>query len=103
MSAPETEAVREVEVRNREGLHARPVMRFVDLAMQFRSSVTVANVTKNGEVLDGRSAMQLMLLEATQGCLLRIKVQGVDADEAADALAALVESGFETGSPGQSG
>ena len=84
----------EVAVPNREGLHARPVMRFVDLASNFRASVTVRNVTRNSERVDGKSAMHMMLLEATQGCVLRIEAQGADARETIDALAALVESGF---------
>jgi len=89
-----TEAAGEVTVANKEGLHARPVMRFVDLATTFQSNVTICNVTRRGEVLDGKSAMQLMLLEATQGCVLRIVARGTDANEAVAALVALIESGL---------
>ena len=95
MSDAPTETVVEATVRNREGLHARPVMRFVDLASRYRSNVTVMNVTRDDERVDGKSAMHMMLLEATQGCVLRIEVRGDDALEAAEALAALVESGFK--------
>lgn len=99
MSDVRTEAVVEVEVPNKEGLHARPVMRFVDLASTFHASVTVVNVTRDGETVDGKSAMHMMLLEATQGCVLRIVARGADACEAADALATLVKSGFRSSSP----
>lgn len=99
MSAPETEAVREVAVPNEEGLHARPVMRFVDVASKFRSTVSVVNVTRDGQKVDGKSAMHMMLLEATRGCVLRIEARGEDALETVDALAALVEAGFSTDSP----
>ncbi len=85
--------VREVEVTNKQGMHARPVMRFVDTASKYRSRIIVANVSRRGERLDGKSAMQLMLLEATQGCILRIEAVGEDAQEAANALAELVEAG----------
>lgn len=95
----EVEACREVVVSNKQGLHARPVMAFVDRASQSRSRVTVANITRKGETVDGKSAMQMMILEATQGCVLRIGAKGVDARETVDALAALVEAGFKTDSP----
>ena len=99
MSGPQTEAVREVAVPNEEGLHARPVMRFVDLAARFRSSVSVVNLTRNGQRVDGKSAMQMMLLEATKGCVLKIEARGEDASETVDALAALVDAGFKIDSP----
>jgi phosphotransferase system HPr (HPr) family protein len=87
------QAVREARVTNKEGLHARPVMRFVDLASRFKSSIVVVNVSGRGEPVDGKSAMQMMLLEATQGSVIRIEATGEDAAVAVDALAALIESG----------
>ena len=87
-------AVREVKVGNTEGLHARPVMRFIDVASRYQSKVSVMNVSGRGEKVDGKSAMQMMLLEATQGSLLRIEACGADAAAAVEALATLVESGF---------
>ncbi len=94
MSDDQADAVREVAVPNPEGLHARPVMRFVDLASKCQSAVLVTNLTRAGEALDGKSAMQMMLLEATQGCVLRIEARGADAVDAVEALSALVASGF---------
>lgn len=98
LSDPQTEVSQDATVVNKEGLHARPVMRFVDLASTFKSTVSVTNTTRNGETVDGKSAMQMMLLEATRGCVLRIVACGEDASIAANALAALVDSGFDTGS-----
>lgn len=97
-----TEATSEVTVANKEGLHARPVMRFVDLATTFESHVTICNVTLRGAELDGKSAMQMMLLEATQGCVLRIVARGTDAIEAVAALTALIESGLHSPPEGDS-
>lgn len=95
MSDAETTQVREIAIPNDEGLHARPVMQFVDLASRFEAEISVMNVTRQGgEPVDGKSAMQMMLLEATKGCTLRIETNGSDAKEAAEALAALVRSGF---------
>ena len=95
MSETPSKAVGDVTVPNQEGVHARPVMRFVDVASTFQAQVFVTNATRNGETLDGKSAMQMMLLEATQGCVIRIEARGEDAQEAVSALTALVESGFD--------
>ncbi len=95
MSEASSEAVRDVTVPNREGLHARPVMNFVDLASKYKSAVTVTNLSRRGEKVDGKSAMQMMLLEATEGCVLRIETRGLDARETVESLAALVKAGFD--------
>lgn len=81
-------AVREVTITGAQGLHARPIMRFVDVASTFRARVTVRNVTRNGDPLDGKSAFEMMLLEATRGNVLRIEARGPDAEAC---VAALVE------------
>jgi phosphocarrier protein len=81
-----------VTIVNRLGLHARPAMTFVDLAMQFTSAVTV----KRGEqAVDGKSIMQMMMLAATKGTELCIVCEGDDATKAAEALMKLVSGGFE--------
>ena len=81
----------EVEILNDQGLHARPVMQFVDTANKFTSSVSVS---KGEIVVDGKSPMEMMLLEATKGTQLRLEASGPDAEEALRALAQLIESGF---------
>lgn len=95
MSEAPVQIVREVKVSIKEGLHARPVMRFVDFASRFHSKITVENLTRRGERVDGKSAMQMMLLEATAGNILRISASGDDAQKAVDMLVALVEAGFD--------
>ncbi len=91
------EATCEVPILNDEGLHARPVMKFVDLASNYSSEVSVVNVTRNGEVVDGKSAMQMMLLEATRGNVLRIRALGEDAQKAVESLEALIKARFDLG------
>jgi len=86
------EVQRRVVIRNRQGLHARPVMQFVDLANQFSSAICVR---KDQLEVDGKSAMEMMLLEATQGTELQLVAVGPDAPEAVAALAELVERGFD--------
>ncbi|MCH8251401.1 MAG: HPr family phosphocarrier protein [Planctomycetes bacterium] len=94
MSESSCEAVREATITHPQGLHARPVMRFIDVASKFQSSVTVTNISRSSESVDGKSAMHMMLLEATMGSVLRVHARGVDAREAVDALASLVEQSF---------
>ena len=82
----------QVTISNRLGLHARPAMAFVDAASAFQCSVTV----KRGEqAVDGKSIMHMMLLAATKGTSLEVVCDGPDADEAAAALKALVQRGFD--------
>ena len=85
-------AERVVEIVNQAGLHARPVMKFVDLANSFEALIWVDN---NKDKVDGKSAMEMMLLEASKGTKLHITASGVDAGEVVEALAALVAAGFD--------
>lgn len=80
---------------HRQGFHTRPVMKFVDLAQRYASDISVVSLSKSDEVVNGKSAMELMLLGATQGTRLRIEASGPDADEAVESLAALVRNHFE--------
>ena len=94
MDSARSDSVREVVIPNPQGLHARPVMRFVDLAVKFKAAVHVSNITRRGERVDGKSAMHMMLLEGVKGNTLRIEAEGADASEALDAIVKLIESGF---------
>lgn len=82
---------RDVKIVNRQGLHARPVMRFVDLAHQFQACISVQ---KGDQAVDGKSPMEMILLEATQGTTLTLTAKGNDAPQAVEALAKLVADGF---------
>jgi phosphocarrier protein HPr len=82
---------RTVTVVNQLGLHARAAAKFVHLASSFQSSVVVS---RQGRDMDGKSIMGLLLLAAARGTLISINVDGPDEAAAADALVALVASGF---------
>jgi phosphotransferase system HPr (HPr) family protein len=78
----------EVQIKNAAGLHMRPAMQFVDVSNKFQSSISV----NNGQVtVDGKSIMQVSTLMATCGTRLRIRAEGADAAQAAEALHELVE------------
>lgn len=77
-----------VEIKNADGLHMRPAMKFVDLASQFDCEITVSNDQAN---VDAKSIMQMSLLMATCGTRLKINAQGAGAQEAVEAIRELVE------------
>jgi phosphocarrier protein HPr len=81
-----------VTVVNRLGLHARPAMTFVDLAMTFPCQV---KVRKGDTEVDGKSIMQMMMLAASKGTQLQVTAEGEQAEKACTALKALVDGGFE--------
>jgi phosphocarrier protein len=83
---------RETVIRNREGLHFRPIMQFVDLASRFCANVRVQCEERDA---DARSPMELLMLVATQGTKIKVVAAGTDAQEAVDALVGLIESGFK--------
>jgi phosphocarrier protein len=83
---------RNVTVPNKRGLHARAAARFVMMAEQFGASV---DVIRDGQSVPARSIMGLMMLGAGKGAVIELRAEGWDAKEALDALAALVESGFD--------
>lgn len=81
-----------VRVPNRRGLHARAAAKFVTLAERYTAAV---DVVRDGQSVSARSIMGLMMLGAGCGSELELRAEGWDAHEVLDALAALVESGFE--------
>ncbi len=80
-----------LNIINPLGLHARAAGKFVNLAKSFMSQVTL---TKDGEAVDGKSIMSVMLLAAPVGSELTLTVEGEDANEAFAALSALINDGF---------
>ena len=83
-----------VQVLNRLGLHARAAARFVHLANNFESRISV---TKDGARVDGKSILGLLTLAAAKGSKLQLSAEGEDADQAIEELAGLVRSGFGEG------
>lgn len=84
-------ASRTVEMKNKRGLHARASARFVTLASGLAAEV---EVEKDGSRVCGTSIMGLMMLGAAVGDSITIHAEGEGADEALEALVALVEDRF---------
>ena len=78
-------------IKNTLGLHARPAALFAKTAEDFKSEI---RVSKEGVEVNGKSILGLMMLVAGKGSELTIAADGPDEEEAVEALAKLVESGF---------
>lgn len=85
-------AVRTVTVCNARGLHARASAKVVKVVAPFDAEV---QVTKDGQAVDARSIMGLLMLGAGVGSTIEISAEGAEAEAAVDALAALVEARFD--------
>ncbi len=86
------QATQRVTIRNHLGLHARPATLFADTAAAYRSAV---RVSREGETVDGKSIMHIMMLAAIKGTELEITAEGDDAEACVAALADLVHRGFD--------
>jgi phosphocarrier protein HPr len=82
---------KEITVINRLGLHARPAAMFVRIASRYRSEIWVE---KEGEQINGKSIMGLMMLAAGQGSKLLIRCEGPDADKALQEIEDLINRRF---------
>lgn len=85
---------RQVEIINKRGLHARASAKFVKAASGFDAEV---KVSKDGQTVDARSIMGLMMLAAGTGCFIEIEAEGPEAEPAIEALVALINNRFDEG------
>jgi phosphocarrier protein HPr len=83
---------REFVLSNKLGMHARPAALFVKTASRFSSEVMVE---KDGEEVNGKSIMGLMMLAAGCGSVLKVNAVGQDAQEAVDEIAKLFDRKFD--------
>ena len=89
---PAQKLEKEITIINRLGLHARPAAMFVRIASRYRSEVWVE---KEGEQINGKSIMGLMMLAAGQGSKLTIRCEGPDADKVLAELEDLIQRKFD--------
>ena len=82
---------REVQIINKNGLHARPAAEIVKLANKFKSEITMV---RDDLEVNGKSIMGVMMLAAECGATLVVRANGPDSDQAVDAIAALVARKF---------
>jgi phosphocarrier protein len=80
-----------VKIVNQKGLHARASAKIVEAAARFQSRITVS---KDGQCVDARSIMGLMMLAASPGSEIAIEAEGPDAEAALAAIVALAKAKF---------
>ena len=83
--------VKEVEVQNQVGLHARPATFFIQKANEFKSSIWVE---KDERRVNAKSLLGVVSLGIVGGTTIKILADGSDEAAAVDGLVKLVESGF---------
>ena len=82
---------RQFTIINELGMHARAATRFVQVANRYHADV---DVEKDGQTVNGKSIMGVLMLVAAQGSVIRVRARGDDAEEAMAALAELINSKF---------
>jgi len=80
-----------IPIVNKLGMHARASAKFVTLAAQFKSDVTLG---RNGQHANGKSIMGIMMLAAGKGSQVDLTVHGDDEQQAMEALSALIDNRF---------
>jgi phosphocarrier protein len=92
--APEDVSIlaRDFTVPNKLGIHARPASLFVKTANRFRCNIFVE---KDGEKVNGKSIMGLMMLAAGPGNTITVYADGQDASQALTEIEGLIERKFD--------
>lgn len=80
-----------VVVTNENGLHLRPAVMIFQCSAKFQSKI---ELEANGQTVDARSIISILLLAATKGTSVKIIAEGVDHQEAVNAIAELFRTGF---------
>ena len=82
----------QVTIINKLGLHARAAAKFVACASAFSSNIRAG---KDGELIDGKSIMSVMMLAAGKGTVLDLQIAGSDETQALEALQILITNRFD--------
>ncbi len=91
-TSDEKKAEKDMIVTNKLGIHARPAALFVKTANRFDCEILVE---KDGETVNGKSIMGLMMLAAGPGSKLKVLANGGDANKALGELEALLARNFD--------
>ena len=83
---------RDIEIKNKLGLHARAAAKLVHTAARFKSDI---KIRKGDEEVDGKSILGILLLAAGRGSLVTVRADGEDERDAVDAIEKLIDSKFD--------
>ncbi len=82
---------KELVIKNKVGLHARPAALFVQTASKFKCSLKLALA---GNEINAKSILKVLTLGANQGTVVTLRAEGEDEAQAVEALSALVANNF---------
>lgn len=85
---------KKITIINKLGLHARAAAKLINTTSRFSSDI---KLVKDGREVDGKSIMSVMMLAASKGTELSLKVEGSDQEEATAAIETLVNNYFDEG------
>jgi phosphocarrier protein len=83
---------KDIEIKNKLGLHARAAAKLVHTAARFKSSI---KIRKGDEEVDGKSILGILLLAAGRGSVITVRADGEDETEAVDAIEKLIDAKFD--------
>jgi len=83
---------RDIEIKNKLGLHARAAAKLVHTAARFQSEI---KIRKGDEEVDGKSILGILLLAAGRGSVITAKADGADEQQALDAIQELIDRKFD--------
>ena len=83
---------RDLEIKNKLGLHARAAAKLVHCAAKFQCDI---KIRKGDEEVDAKSILGILLLAAGKGATITVKADGVDEKEAVDAIEKLIDAKFD--------
>lgn len=83
---------RDIEIKNKLGLHARAAAKLVHTAARFKSDI---KVRKGEEEVDGKSILGILLLAAGKGAVVTVRADGEDERDALDAVEKLIDAKFD--------
>jgi phosphocarrier protein HPr len=83
---------KDIEIKNKLGLHARAAAKLVHTAARFKSSI---KIRKGDEEVDGKSILGILLLAAGRGSVITVRAEGDDEADAVDAIEKLIDAKFD--------
>ena len=84
----------QITIINKLGLHARAASKLVNLASQFESDLFIV---KDGNRVNAKSIMGVMMLAASKGTEILLEAEGSDEQDCLDAIVALINNRFDEG------
>ena len=83
---------RDIEIKNKLGLHARAAAKLVHTAARYKADI---KIKKGDEEVDGKSILGILLLAAGRGTTIALRADGPDEREALDAIEKLIDAKFD--------